>query len=180
ALGRSLLHRSEFAAAELELRKALEIEPESFWPNFYVGVCAFRREKFAEAYAAFHACVALASKTPECYYNRALARTALGNEAEALADYSRALQLDPALAPAALNRGVLHCKNKNLAAAATDLRRALSLGADAAVAHYNLALVHLAHKDHSTALTNVRRALDHNPQHPEALELHKRLTEKGK
>jgi tetratricopeptide (TPR) repeat protein len=113
-------------------------------------------------------------------YNRALAWTALGNTAEALRDYDRALRLDTGFAAATLNRGVLHCQNKNLAAARADLQNALALGADKAAAYYNLALVHLADNEPAAALTHLRQALQHNPHHREALELCERLEEKAK
>jgi serine/threonine protein kinase/tetratricopeptide (TPR) repeat protein len=180
AIGRLLLHRAAYQQASVEFKKALDLEPEALWPNFYAGVCAYRLEHFEEALAAFHACVTLASRTPECWYNRALAWTALGNITEALRDYDRALRLDPGFAAATLNRGALHCQNKNLDAARTDLQRALTLGADAAAVHYNLARVHLADNEEAAALTHLRRALRHDPRHREALELRERLEEKGK
>jgi tetratricopeptide (TPR) repeat protein len=175
ALGRSLLHRAAFEQASVEFKKALDLEPGEFWPNFYAGICAYRQAHHAEALAAFHACVTLASQTPECWYNRALARSALGNTAEALGDYDRALRLDPKFAAATLNRGVLHCQNKNLDAARADLLKAKELGADTAVVYYNLALVDLADNQHAAALTQLRQALNYNPQHREALDLCERL-----
>jgi serine/threonine protein kinase/Tfp pilus assembly protein PilF len=180
ALGRSLLHRAAYEQAAVEFKKALDLETAAFWPNFYGGVCAYRQAHFEEALAAFHACVTLAPQTPECFYNRALAWTALGNNTEALHDYDRALRLDAGFAAAVLNRGVLHRCNHDSAAARTDLQRALTLGADSAAVYYNLALVHLADKDEAAALTLVRRALQKNPRHQEAVELQERLEKKSK
>jgi tetratricopeptide (TPR) repeat protein len=180
ALGRALLHRAAYEEASLEFKKALDLEQGAFWPNFYGGVCAYRQEHYEEALAAFHACVVLATQTPECYYNRALAWAALGNIPEALRDCDRALRLDSSFAAATLNRGVLHRLNKNLTAARRDLERALMLRADSATVYYNLALVHLAENDEAAALTLVRQALQHNPRHQEAAELRDRLADKGK
>jgi serine/threonine protein kinase/tetratricopeptide (TPR) repeat protein len=179
ALGRSYLHREEYPAAKANFLRALDLEPQGFWPNFYLGVCAYRQERYQDALVAFHACVTLAPQTPECFYNRALAHTALANPSEAFRDYDRALRLDPKLAAAALNRGVLHCKLGHLDPATLDLQLALKLGADAAIAWYNLALVHLARNDRPAALTSLTTALKHNPRHPEALELQKKLLAKG-
>ena len=44
--------------------------------------------------------VALAPQAAACYYNRALAREAAADAARAVADYTRALDLDPALTAA--------------------------------------------------------------------------------
>jgi tetratricopeptide (TPR) repeat protein len=180
ALGRSLLHRAAFEQASVEFKKAFDLEPKEFWPNFYAGVCAYRQENHYKALADFHACVTLASETPECWYNRALAWTALGDTEQAVRDYDRALRLDPSFAAATLNRGVLHWQNKNLDLAKADLQNALILKADPAVVNYNLALVYRADKDHDAALTHLRQALKYNPHHREALELCEQLEGKVK
>jgi serine/threonine protein kinase/tetratricopeptide (TPR) repeat protein len=175
ALGRRLLRSGSLEQAQAEFKKALDLEPGGFWPNFYLGVCAYRRKAHPEAFVSFHACVVLYPQAAECFYNRALVLTALENLDEAMKDYDRALQLDPKLAVAALNRGVLHRNKNNLRAAIADLRMALELGADPAAVHFNWALVELAQHDRPAALSRLRRALQHEPGHVQALELQERL-----
>jgi serine/threonine protein kinase/tetratricopeptide (TPR) repeat protein len=174
-LGRRLLRAGHLDQAQIEFKKALDLEPGGFWPNFYLGVCAYRREAHPEAFVAFHACVVLYPQTAECFYNRALVWTALKNHDEALKDYTRALHIDPELAIAALNRGILHLKKANLRAATADLQRALESGADPATVHYNWALLELAQEDRAAALSRLRRALQHEPAHAQALHLQDRL-----
>src|SRR5262249_30854507 len=130
ALGRFFLRSGNLALAAAELQRALELRPQDFWPNFYQGLCAYRLRRYGDAVTAFCVCVALAPGEAECYFNRALARAALGSTGLALQDYDRALQLDPALAAAALNRGILHYREKRYTDAAADLRLALNNGAD--------------------------------------------------
>jgi tetratricopeptide (TPR) repeat protein len=175
AHGRRLLSLNQLDLAHAEFKMALDMDASGFWPNFYVGVCAYRRALYSEALVSFHACVVLYPHTAECFYNRALVWTALEKLDEAVKDYNRALQLDPRLAVAALNRGMLHSTKRNFAAATADLQMALELGAEPAIVHYNRALVALARHDRPAALSHLRQALEHEPGHAQALDLRHRL-----
>jgi tetratricopeptide (TPR) repeat protein len=161
------------AAAEFE--RALDLQPQDFWPNFYRGICSYRLQRYGDAVDAFRVCIALAPGSAACFYNRALAFASLGQSDRALHDYDRALQLDPRLAAAALNRGILHHQARRFTEALADFRRALDLGADPAVVHYNSALVYLAQHDRIAAKASLRRALEHNREHRDARTLLDRL-----
>jgi serine/threonine protein kinase/Tfp pilus assembly protein PilF len=171
ALGRSLLQEGRPAEAAAALDRAVELHSGGFWPNFYQGVCAFRRGRYDEAVAGFRVCVALAPRRAECFYNRGLAREQLGLKAAALRDYDRAVELDPGFAPAALNRGLLHYAEGRYARARADLLRAAELGADPAAVRYDLALVALAEKDWAGARASLEQALEQDPGHARAREL---------
>ena len=175
ALAQSLLRSGDLERAAGELERAAELSPQNFWANFFGGVCAYRRNKYADAVHCFGIAVALAPASPQCYYNRALAYEASGDNARALRDYDRALALAPDLGVAALNRGVLHYKEGRYAEAQSDLQRALLRGADPATVHYNLALVHLGLRDPAAAQQDLMQTLSHNPAHPEAMSLQQHL-----
>ena len=66
-LGRSLLGSGHAGEAAAELEKAVRLEPQGFWPNFYRGVCAYRLNRYSDAAEAFSVCVALAPEKPECF-----------------------------------------------------------------------------------------------------------------
>src|SRR5207237_3032264 len=105
ALGRWLLRTGDLSGAAAAFDRAVTLRPQDFWPWFGKGLCAHRRQYPDEAVTAFSVCIALAPDNAACYFNRALALAASGDAAAALADYDRALQLDPHLAAAAPNRG---------------------------------------------------------------------------
>ena len=92
-LGRHLFRAGDLAGAQREFERAIALEPNAFWPNFYVTLCAYRRERFAEALNAAFVCVALAPNRPECFYNRALCHQALNHPSRALEDFQAALKL---------------------------------------------------------------------------------------
>jgi eukaryotic-like serine/threonine-protein kinase len=106
-LGRFFLRTGNEPRALAEFRRAVHEKPQEFWANYYRGRCAYSLKSYAEALNAFCVCVALAPTQAECFYNRALVYTALRQDAEALLDYDRALELDPTLDAAATNRDAL-------------------------------------------------------------------------
>lgn len=173
ALGRSLLDSGRLKEADDEFRAALDLEG-GLWPNFYSGICAVRRNKPVQALASFHACVTMAP-VGACYYHRALAHAALGQDDEARHDYDRALERDPDLAAAALNRGILQLKYGRVDLAEADMVRALRSGMAPAVVHYNLAHVRLARDDRAGALACVEQCLAEDPGRADARALRDRL-----
>jgi serine/threonine protein kinase/tetratricopeptide (TPR) repeat protein len=175
ALARAWLQVDELDRAAAALDRALHLQPQGFWPNFYRGVCAYRRGRHVEAYAAFEVCAALQPETAACYYHRALAAAALGQFANALRDYDRTVKADPEFAPAWLNRGLLHYQARDYASALADLQQALEQGAPPVVTHYNLALVHQARHDYPAAIEHLRQTLGLQPDHGRARLLLKEL-----
>lgn len=95
ALGRYLLRGGELDAADDEFQQALDQSPDAFWPNYYAGMCAYRQGRYQRALNVFYACVALAPRSANCFYNRALAHAALEQRQDALDDLRRALKLQP-------------------------------------------------------------------------------------
>jgi serine/threonine protein kinase/Tfp pilus assembly protein PilF len=176
AMGRWLLRQGDANAAAAELERAVSLGPQSFWPWFWRGLCAYKRQQFEDAVTSFTVCVALSPASAECYCNRALAHAARGQRELARADYDKALDIEPSLTAAFLNRGALNLQDKRPAEAARDLERALALGADPAVVHFNLALVSQAKRDRAGALASVDRALRYRPDYREARDLREKLS----
>ena len=163
-LGRSYLRSGEYARAEQEFRRSVELQPDEFWPNFFQAVCADRLGRYRDAVTALSICIALFPKTPECYFNRGVAYEKAGQDEQALADYSRALKYNPRLADAALNRGLLAYRKKQYTAALRDLEAARASAVGAAALgriHYNIALVHLARKDVPSARNSLKQAIEY-------------------
>jgi len=175
AVGRSLFRAGKIEGAQTEFKRAIELEPNAFWPNFYLMLCAYRLEEFDRALNLAHACVALAPKSAECFYNRGLAQQALGHVEPALHDFNKALQLDPTLAVVYLHRGALLVEQRRFSEATDDLMAAAKNGANPADVHYQLALVYLGEQDRPAALENLQRALDSDPAHAQSLALKAKL-----
>jgi tetratricopeptide (TPR) repeat protein len=103
SVGRALLRAGRTDAAATEIAAALQQDPYGLWPNFYSGVCSYRRGRYADAVAAFGVCIGAEPNAAGGYCNRALALLALGRKDEARRDYDRARQLDPQLSISSLD-----------------------------------------------------------------------------
>ena len=100
----------------------------------------------------------------------------MGRIDDAVRDYGRALELDPALWSASLNRGILAYKSGRNDDAIADFRLALRSALDersSGLIHYNLALAYAAEGDRDRALASAREALVHG--HDAARDLADRL-----
>jgi serine/threonine protein kinase/Tfp pilus assembly protein PilF len=175
ALGRCLLRAADLDGAAEEIARAVHLQPQGLWPNFYQGLCAYRRRQYADAVTAYSVCIGAAPDAAACFYNRAVAFEALGHHERALEDYDQALHLDPNLAVAALNRAMLHYRGERYAIALADLQRARELGADPAMVSFDFALIHLARGEKTAALNDLRQALTYDPHHRDARQLQESL-----
>lgn len=97
AIGRALYRAGQWEAAAEALQTTIDLDPRSFWPQYYRGLCAFRLGQFEAALAAFSACTVLAPEKPECFVHRAAAFQALGRHDLAARDLATARRLDPSL-----------------------------------------------------------------------------------
>lgn len=90
----------------------LEIQPD-IWIGYYIrGICYARLRKFETAVTDFTQYVEAVPNDPDGWYNRGLANHNIVNNVkahrQALADYSRAIELDPTFTSALINRGDLY------------------------------------------------------------------------
>jgi tetratricopeptide (TPR) repeat protein len=164
--GRRLLAANQLGPAAESFSRAVALQPDGFWPNFYQGVCALRLARHDEAVAAFRVCVALSPRSAPCYLNRALALTELGRLDEARADLDRALALDDQLGAAWLQRGVLSARQGRPELAVRDLNCALRHGSEPFRTHVHLAQAHLATGARQRACVHLRQALRCRPDEP--------------
>src|SRR5262249_57054264 len=97
ALGRALLRSGDLERAAEEVGRAVRLQPQGLWPNFYQGLCAYRQGRYADAVTAYSVCIGAAPEAAGCFYNRALAYAALPRTDDALRDYRLALRPHPTL-----------------------------------------------------------------------------------
>ncbi|MCO5168131.1 MAG: tetratricopeptide repeat protein [Planctomycetes bacterium] len=95
--------------------------------------------------------------------NRGVLRARRGRHEEALQDYARALELDPAMAHAYMNRGSLFIDRGELSRAQADLERAVALDPRLATGWFNLGVVRQAQGQDDAAIHDLTRAIELRP-----------------
>jgi tetratricopeptide (TPR) repeat protein len=92
------------------------------------------------------------------YNNRGAARQMQGQYDLAMADFTRALQLNPGYDGAYNNRGRLHMNLNDETAALVDLEAALRINPVSETAHFNLGIIDRNRKDYDAAIRHFSRA----------------------
>ncbi|MFZ9737992.1 MAG: tetratricopeptide repeat protein [Prochlorotrichaceae cyanobacterium] len=150
----SATQSGDFAAAEAQWSKAIELAPQNpaAWSNR--GNAHLSQFQLEEALADFNQAVTLAPDLPDPYINRGIVWEALGDWNKAIADYDRAIDLNPKDAVAYNNRGNAKGGAGDWQGAAADFKTATELapGLAAAGVNYALALYQVGEEKEATRL----------------------------
>jgi lipoprotein NlpI len=100
------------------------------------------------------------AETAADYNNRGIGKVAKGDFDGAIADYSRALELDPKFAAAYRRRGIAKQANSDFDGAIADYNRALELDPKLAIAYADRGISHFSSRHWSEALKDFNHFLD--------------------
>ena len=103
-----------------------------------------------------------------CHWDRADSKAALGNQAGAIADYDRAVELNRDTLGVYYNRGLCKDDLRDYAGAIADYDRAVGLGFDAPEIYFNRGLCKDNLGDHAGAIADYDRAIERNTKFAEA------------
>jgi tetratricopeptide (TPR) repeat protein/S1-C subfamily serine protease len=109
-------------------------------------------------------------KQPEAYVynNRGIAKSSLGKNQEAIADFDRAITFNPKYVQAYINRGVPKSELGNKQEAITDYDRAIALNSKSAQAYNNRGIAKSDLGGKQEAILDYNRAIALNPRYAEA------------
>jgi tetratricopeptide (TPR) repeat protein len=150
-----------YARAVAELNEALRLNPRHFWSLVQRGVCRLELGQLPAAAGDFGQCAGLRPDLAWGFFNRGYVLDRDGQKEGAVADYTVALERDPAFAPARLNRGLALLELRRYGPALDDFGRVLALpghGGDAA-AHAGRAIALEGLGRHAEALAAFAEAL---------------------
>lgn len=98
------------------------------------------------------------------HYNRGVTKSLAGNKRSAIADYDRAIALDPRFVDAYINRGNAKATFGQERAALADYDRAIALAPQDAYAYYNRGCAKYKFDRHADAMLDFERAGKLDPQ----------------
>src|SRR6185312_15150367 len=119
-----------------QFEAALRLEPTAYWSLMRLGWCLSYGypPAHAEAVRVYTGCIMKRPDVELGYFHRGIAYANLGRNEEALADHSKAVELEPTHAKAWFNRAEVYCQLGRWDRALVDFSRAIELNPRSATA----------------------------------------------
>ncbi len=170
--GQAAYDGKQLAEGAQAFEAALRLEPTHYWSMMRLGYCLCDLgrgpEDFDRAALVFTGCVLKRPDHAHAYLCRAIAYTRLRRYEEAVADSSKAIELDPQQALAWFGRGNAYNKLSQPGKALADYTRALELDPQDVNTWNNRGLVYAKLGQPGKAAADYSRALELDPQHVNA------------
>jgi serine/threonine protein kinase/Tfp pilus assembly protein PilF len=150
------------------LEEALRLDPTHYWSLMKMGLCWLDlgqgREDFARAVVVFTGCILKRPDHAYAHYCRAGAYRKLGRYPEAVADCSRAIDLDPGFAEAWYLRGRICGERGQLKEAIADFSQAIALDSKLAIAWLSRGVGYSRLGQQKKAVADCSRAIELDSQ----------------
>ena len=159
-----------YARAIADFNRAIELKPdyaEAYQNRGAVYACMGGKDDSAAK--DLTRAIELGINTPEIFVTRGSCYSGVDAN-RALADFNRALELDPNYGTAYNNRGMIYFDQKDYQRAIADFNRAVELGSDLTSAFNNLGLCYYQLGDYDKAIDCYNRALSVNYNYQPAIQ----------
>jgi len=173
SFGSVFYERGYYQQAEEFFRQAQQDDPSSAEAFYGIGSVYLQRHKTKEARENFERAIGLHAAypgtLPNAWNNLGILAAREGDPESAIADFQRALEIDPAHSIALLNLGNAYRQKRDWALARSTLERAVALNPEDPEANYGLGMVYAQLNDTDRAYDYLAKALSIRPLYPEAL-----------
>lgn len=169
-LGKTWFMRGEFAKAATELETALKLAPKDFDVAYTLGLAYLKQQRLAPAKLIFNRMLRQLGARPQLHiiFGRAYRETVF--LAEAIAEFKKAVALDPKSARAHYYLGLTYLLKDGTARfndAAKEFQSALAANPDDYFANYYLGIIHLKERRLDAAISLLEKAARLQPDNPD-------------
>jgi len=162
------LKADDFAGAERQCRKALELNPKNATVHSTLGVALARQEKLDEAIRHFSEAISLEPRYVDAHFSLGQAMARQGKSDEAIRHFSAVLRLKPDHAKARGYLGSIMFAGGMLKEAALHLSEAVRLDPNYADAHYNISQVMFRQGKFDAAIRHLSQVVRLKPDDAQA------------
>lgn len=165
-----LFAQEKFVEAGKLFRQLVEQDNKDFNANFKLGLCELTQRNYSDAVVMLTAASELEGDPQhEVYFYRAFSYWRLNKDTEALADYTRAIEIKPDYIDAFNNRAQVYEKQENHRAAIQDYQSALAIDSTNPGLWYNVGRLFAGIGNCREAVQAFNTALQYSPDYPEVL-----------
>jgi DNA-binding winged helix-turn-helix (wHTH) protein/tetratricopeptide (TPR) repeat protein len=150
----------DYAAAEREFQRALELNPGSADAHLWYGEYLALMGRFDEAVAAMKRAAQLDPLTPFVVIHLGFPYYLAGRYDEAIAYAQKGLEIDPNVRMIHIDLGLCYAMKGDAARGIAELQRAIDLGDHSPAAQTNLAFAYARAGDRATARQKLKQALN--------------------
>ena len=178
-------NKGNYQEAENLCVQAIEVKSNYIDPHFFLGHLYLMQDKYASSIASFqtyfqikdnlkknpefnHLVIYSITKSHEAYAGLGTAYGKLGNYAESIGHFEKAISICPEYADAYNGLGVIHGHQGRLDEAVAHLKTALQIKPEYSEAHKNLGIVYAMREKSSLAIEAFEKAILINPDIAEA------------
>jgi tetratricopeptide (TPR) repeat protein len=170
--GEKAFNAKQLTRAVESFEAALRLDPTDYWSLQRLGLCLCDLgrgpEDFAGAVRVFTGCILRRPEHAHVYFCRGIAYRKLGQPDKALADFSRAVDLDPSLVNAWTSKGVARLDLGQRDGAIADFSRAIELDPRFALAWFNRGTAWRDKAQPDKAIADLSRAIELDPKDADA------------
>jgi len=169
-LGLNLTTIGRYDEAQLEMEQAARLKPDSAEIHYFLGRIHYTRNAFPLAKREFEEAIRLDPLYMKAYNNLALTLEAMGNDAAALANYEKAIQLNKQQGLNSewpyINVCAMYIRQNKPEEALTYCQKAVELNPKSDQAYFETARAHMSRTDWEQAAKALQRAIEINPRFP--------------
>ena len=158
-----LLKKNQYAAAAVEFRKALDLDPDEAQSHNNLGLALVETGKVEEGMEHYRKALELSPGYPEAHNNLGSALVRSRHFPEAVEQFEKALQSSPDHPGAHVNLGAALAQMGRIDEAMPHLEKAVELLPEDAEAHTNLGLALAMKGQLDAAIPHLEKALEANP-----------------
>lgn len=161
---------NKLPAAQADLERAVKISPNNGVFNAMLADCYWIQNNTGVAKKTAEKAIGLLSapKTSMDYFTRALANMVLEKPDAAIADYSKAIELNPRNVRAIAKRGVIYNNKKQLDLAMADFNKAIELNPRFVVSLYYRGNIYLNQQKRELAIADYTKVVETDPAYADA------------
>jgi tetratricopeptide (TPR) repeat protein len=169
ALDCSIIGRDDLA--EVELQEAARLKPQSGEIHYFLARTYYTRAVYPLAKSEFQTAIRLDPSSVKAYSNLGITMEALGDSAEALKDYTKAIQLEEQKEHRSewpyIYLSAFYNRQKNAARALTYARKAIELNPRSDTVYFEMAKAYRTQKELQKSADAARSAIAINAQVPD-------------